>query len=498
MAEKKKGLVDPFAAFSKTTRTFITIVLFLLGVVVIYTAYVSTFVGFVLQWVFAIFGLAVIGMYIQWVNKLPGGYGMYLFGTKHGINFINEISKKNQKFWHAMSLWGLVVGLGLLSYPLIKGKISKKLFGFGLLSLVVLYVFVLTYLPVGFQFIDLQQIQTAIQTAQATPPSPFASVITGVLSVLLFITGFTGYFIALILYNAGLILSRLFAFTSTVVAGSPQVSTLTGALPGVAPLIPGITVPLIAGLVSIAILLIIHETAHGILSRIFNVRLKSVGLVLFGMIPVGAFVEPDEKQVEKLEPLKQTKIMAAGVSTNFIATVVFLVLMVAMLIYVVPSLTSNNVLVASTAPNTPAYGILQPGMHILYWNGYRIENLSSFTVAAAQDKPGSIVSIITNSGSYSFNAISIDNSTKGYVGVTVSEPLKTDPVSSFEYLIYSILALSFILNFAVAVVNLFPVPGFDGWRVYKTNMKNGKTVKYLAIIVCIALLINILPLFFPT
>ena len=43
-------------------------------------------------------------------------------------------------------------------------------------------------------------------------------------------------------------------------------------------------------------MIIIHEFSHGILARVENVKINSIGLLLFAIIP-GAFVEPDEEKL---------------------------------------------------------------------------------------------------------------------------------------------------------------------------------------------------------
>jgi len=74
---------------------------------------------------------------------------------------------------------------------------------------------------------------------------------------------------------------------------------------GGSPVIPGlpiaglgITFPLITGWISLFILIIVHEFAHGVVARAHNVKVKSSGLAFFGPL-LGAFVEPDDKQLLK-------------------------------------------------------------------------------------------------------------------------------------------------------------------------------------------------------
>ena len=77
---------------------------------------------------------------------------------------------------------------------------------------------------------------------------------------------------------------------------APQVQIV---LPGVD--LPGqaIYVPIVYGIIGLCTVLVVHEFGHGIIARVEGVRIKSIGLALFAVIP-GAFVEPDEEDVEKV------------------------------------------------------------------------------------------------------------------------------------------------------------------------------------------------------
>ena len=154
--------------------------------------------------------------------------------------------------------------------------------------------------------------------------------------------GLSGFIISSLLLNAANILSSSILFAITAYTGHPQSSLLTSQVPGVAPVIPGIDIPLIAGIISLVIILTIHEMSHGVLARMAKVKVKSIGLLLFGIIPIGAFVEPNEKEILKLNKEKQNRISAAGISANFIATIVFFILMMLMFAYVVPGLYQNK------------------------------------------------------------------------------------------------------------------------------------------------------------
>jgi len=155
----------------------------------------------------------------------------------------------------------------------------------------------------------------------------------------------------------------------------------------------------------------------------------------------------------------------------------------------------------STLPNYPANGILKPGMQIIAWNNYTIEgNINNLTPAATSEKPNSTVTILTNTGMYKIKAVADPtNSSKGLIGVSLGYsylPIKQSLYASFIYFLYTFFALSMLLNFFVGALNLLPLPGLDGWRIYFANIKNQKFIKFLGALIIILIIINILPALF--
>jgi membrane-associated protease RseP (regulator of RpoE activity) len=170
-------------------------------------------------------------------------------------------------------------------------------------------------------------------------------------------------------------------------------------------------------------------------------------------------------------------------------------------LFVVPHIyvQSTNVFVISTVPNYPAYGMLQPGMKIVAWNNHTITNYSTVISASKSDAPGSIVTITTNTTTYKFTAVQDpNNSSRGLIGVNVGyeRQVLNTAYGRFMYFLFTLFSLLFLLNFAVAVVNLLPIPSLDGWRIYKANIKSKKIINSLVIIILVALVINALPLLF--
>ena len=476
------------------------ILLAILEFAFIYFDYNYAWTGVAARWVSGLASLFIVGVVVQREKHFAGGYGMFLLSSRHGIAAIDEISQKHKTFWNEMAIWGFVLGFGLFAWPLLKGRISKKTYAFGFASLILIMLFVVPYMSLSLQFINLPQLQTAIAQQEASTAAHAGVNYPGiVLDGATFIFGFTGYVIVAIMYNAAKILYALSLFLITVSAGHPQVSQLSGQVAGVAPVIPGIDLPLAAGVLALAFMLIVHEFSHGILARNAKVKLKSIGLVILGVIPMGAFVEPEEKEVVKLDSMKQTKIFSAGISANFVAMLVFFVFVVLLFYYVLPYITHDVVVVVATIPGFPANGIVPLGSHITSWDGVHVSNLAQLEGVASKDRPGQTVAITTNEGSFSFVAKPLNStSTLGLIGVDLEQEslVNSGAGAAALYFIYTFVSLSFLLNFLVGVVNLLPLPSLDGWRIYKTNFKNQKFVNALTAIVLIGLVVNIFPWFF--
>lgn len=94
-------------------------------------------------------------------------------------------------------------------------------------------------------------------------------------------------------------------------------------LPGVNPLLPldylfYVIVALIVGI-------IVHEFSHGILTFAHGLKVKSLGL-LYLIVPLGAFCEPDEEELKLSSVKKRMQVYAAGPMSNFIVAFIALLL----------------------------------------------------------------------------------------------------------------------------------------------------------------------------
>jgi membrane-associated protease RseP (regulator of RpoE activity) len=121
-------------------------------------------------------------------------------------------------------------------------------------------------------------------------------------------------------------------FTAWTVVRSPPAQASPLSQPRNALVIPGVNdfLPLAVApeiLFGLAVGLVVHEGGHGILCRVEDIDIKSMGLVFLTVIPAGAFVEPDEESQEAADRGARCRMFAAGVTNNFAVAIVAFVLL---------------------------------------------------------------------------------------------------------------------------------------------------------------------------
>jgi len=79
-------------------------------------------------------------------------------------------------------------------------------------------------------------------------------------------------------------------------------------------------------IISIAVIALFHEFAHGIIARRYNVPILTTGFGFLGPF-LAAFVEPDEKKMLKKSKYQQIAILSAGVFTNLVLALIFFLLL---------------------------------------------------------------------------------------------------------------------------------------------------------------------------
>jgi membrane-associated protease RseP (regulator of RpoE activity) len=268
-------------------------------------------------------------------------------------------------------------------------------------------------------------------------------------------------------------------------------------IPGVSPLLPGITeeglvfffpgtgiqIEFWSALIAIICLLVPHEFAHGVLTRCQKIKLKSAGILTAGPIPVGAFVEPDNKEMERHEGRERMRIYAVGSFTNLIVSIIAVLLFIAM-VPVSSSVTEPTYMeITNVVDGSPADGILQEGFIIKEVNGIETIDTESFTRAISQLKPNQRITIVTvNNGALDLiTGANPKNSSVGYIGIDLKQEYKIkdefqeNALSVFYaesiFFITPTLFWIFFLSFNIALVNLLPVVPFDGGKMFEEIMR---------------------------
>ena len=128
--------------------------------------------------------------------------------------------------------------------------------------------------------------------------------------------GFVLFFTGMLFMFILVVLSAYVASTSPLV--KPVGASEVLVLPGINPY-----VPFIYGIIGLIIAVVAHEFSHGIIARVMNFKVKALGL-LFILIPMGAFMEPDEEEVEKGPRIARMRMFSAGPVMNFLLAFIFI------------------------------------------------------------------------------------------------------------------------------------------------------------------------------
>jgi len=300
----------------------------------------------------------------------------------------------------------------------------------------------------------------------------------------------------------------------------------TSNMPGVTPAIPaekegkwvitfpgvGISLPLNYALIALGITVIFHEFAHGIISRVHKMKLKSTGIITLGALPIGAFVEPDEEVLNKSPGFQKMRVFAIGSFSNLIvAGFTFLILTYGVGGILEHITEVDGVEVIGLDQGYPAEKYLQKNQIIYKLNGVEIRSLQNFSYAASKLKPGQEVVLETDHGIIKFNTTTNPaNKSRAYMGVVVAPHFRLKKgidayKCTFNFLTSLSIAMYWIIffNFNIALVNLLPLVPLDGGKMFeeliawfKLSELNTKRVVYGVIAFMVMLLfLNAYPLF---
>ncbi len=231
--------------------------------------------------------------------------------------------------------------------------------------------------------------------------------------------------IALLLWEATLV-------TSAAIRANPPSPVEYLGLPGVNPIIP-----VGYGIFALVIAIVLHEFAHGILSRVANIKIQSLGVVLL-IVPAGAFVEPDEDQMRAMPRRERARLYAAGPATNLVLAVLFAFLFSSVMMTSVTPIHSGVGVVGFTPGSPSEKANLSAYTVITSLNGSAVTGYADFVTALAATRPNETVAVQTYDGStyHAYNVTLGTNPQTGgpYLGIYVLD-VSTDyyhPLSNPE------------------------------------------------------------------
>jgi len=472
------------AAKQKSTHLDLAFAIFLLAAcIAAFLAILSAELSAFLKFILSIALLAGCGYGLAKAFRLECWYGIFLLRSQAGLSFLDRLAKRHPSLWQSFIELGTVIGFGSFAYFLLpkRGYTWKRIaFTYGLGSfLMVLFSFVVAPLATSALFSMLSggaEFAGAGERLQATTAQFEFS--RHIFFALLVLGGIS------LMTSAGLVIYALVVASSLAGAflGGIAPSTVS---PGGTPIIPGINLPLLEGIAALAVVLIVHESMHGILARMHGFPLKSAGLVFFGFLPFGAFVDIDEKKLLKGKREGQNAVFAAGTSANFFTSLAFVALLFAFSAATEP-LRLNGVYVES--------GPLPHGAIIT-----AIGNEPVHFMAGANLSANTSYLISTSKGDFT-----LPTNASGKLGVNTVLADSTGTFGVFRYAdgfgwmasVLRFLALAFSLNFVVGAINLVPLPLFDGFYLMKNGVRNELAAKLIAGAVAAAFILNMLPWIF--
>jgi len=393
-------------------------------------------------------------------------YIITLFKTKKLTVFIETISKPD--WWDLLADIGIILGFGTIAVDYL---IGRKLGGWKRIVVAI----VSTICLFGISFLTLSSFIAA--------DSPV---------ILPFSIGFG--FGGLMLFTIVSLVWQIFDIVSKILIGKVP-------CPGIIPIIPGVQMPNVPPILTppvyiwgaFLIIVVVHEFAHGALMKRAKVKIKSTGLLLLGLLPMGAFVEPDEKQLNSKSERQKLRVYAIGPAANFYSLIVFgIIFLLAFQIanpVIVPmmdaaekealleSVTVTKVLeeyeLCGTTFESPANGQIEAGWILKSYNGIDLNTL--FNLKEALSMESDIVPLVFETGEGEIIEKAIAKNKMGQIGfeTRMSYIEGREPSQKYVDMIswISIISIFFgwllLLNFALAVVNFLPTDPLDGGKMAK-------------------------------
>jgi len=289
-------------------------------------------------------------------------------------------------------------------------------------------------------------------------------------------------FLGMILIGYGLISNIYVLFTK------PE------AVPGVGLVLPvkakGIFfVPFFYWLISIFVIAVVHEFAHGLIARANNLRVKSSGFAFLGIIiPIipAAFVEPDEKELKKRPHKEQLNIFAAGPLSNIVVALLFSLLLFILIPLSNASIEANGVEVAEYVKDDQAFPAekysIKIGEVIKEIDNRPTPYVKNLSMILRSKKPNDVVKVKTDKSIYEINlAKNPENESLAYIGAYLKQSTKIKEnikesygeflpklllwLTGHPYTSPGLIGFLILLNLGIGLFNLVPIGPLDGGRM---------------------------------
>lgn len=264
--------------------------------------------------------------------------------------------------------------------------------------------------------------------------------------------------------------------TWTIISTLPSVfeaPSVSVVIPGVE--VPGssIYVPLGYGLLALASVLVVHEFSHGIQAVGEKISIKSIGLLLFAILP-GAFVEPDEDELNAAKKSSRLRVYAAGSIAN-ISLAIIALLLVSLCSAAIPTyFAEDGIAINRVVSDSPSDGILKEGMVLESIDNHRITNSTDYGEIVSSYHPGDNVTVQTDEGSYTLTlSENPNNESRGFFGIQATKhfELVNDSLGPLPWILFELVELFqwvFMLNLGIGLFNLLPIKPLDGGLMLET------------------------------
>ena len=265
-------------------------------------------------------------------------------------------------------------------------------------------------------------------------------------------------------------------------------------------LIPGVTLTsasaILYFLLSIPIVLVMHEGAHGIVATLEKIKIKTGGFAIFIALFAG-FVEPDEEEFDKAKKISKLRVIGAGATSNvlfaFVLGAILLTNPLFALILPEPFLewfydAPDGVGIISIIEGSGAEKAgLQKNDVITGIDGIPI--ITPVDFQKADLKPGETVTVtVQRDGQLLQLPVEImpspDDPDKGLVGI-MRDSAFYKPVYNFiewDPQVSMFLLWLWMISFFIGIINMLPLPILDGGKfIYTIIEKKASERKITAI-----------------